>query len=65
MAEVLTINEALKRAQAEGIPLPETALRRCVKNGQIPAVYAGKKALIFWPNLVKFVCGGGDNGAGF
>ena len=46
MADVLTINEALKRAQAEGIPLPETALRRWVKNGEIPAVYAGKKALL-------------------
>lgn len=63
MADVLTINEALKRAQAEGIPLLETALRRWVKNGQIPAVYAGKKALIFWPNLVKFVCGGESHDA--
>ena len=61
MADVLTINEALKRAHAEGIPLPETALRRWVKSGEIPAVYAGKKALIYWPNIVKFVCGGMNN----
>lgn len=64
MADVLTINEALKRARAENIPLPETALRRWVKNGQIPAVYAGRKAMIYWPNLMNFLQGGGNNGAG-
>ena len=63
MADVATINETLERARAEGITLTETALRRWVKNGQIPAVYAGKKALIFWPNLVKFVCGGESHDA--
>ena len=63
MADVLTINEALKRAQAEGIPWPETALRRWVKNGEIPAVYAGKKALLYWPNVVRFVCGGESHDA--
>ena len=63
MADVATINETLERARAEGIPLPETALRRWVNNGQIPAVYAGKKALIFWPNLVKLVCGGESHDA--
>lgn len=61
MADVATINETLERARAEGIPLPETALRRWVKNGEIPAVYAGKKALLYWPNVVRFVCGGTDN----
>lgn len=61
MADVATINETLKRARAEGIPLPETALRRWVKSGEIPAVYSGKKALIYWPNIVKFVCGGMNN----
>ena len=61
MADVATINETLKRARAEGIPLPETALRRWVKSVEIPAVYSGKKALIYWPNIVKFVCGGMNN----
>lgn len=61
MADVLSINETLKRARAEGIPLPETALRRWVKNGEIPAVYAGRKCLLFWPNVVRFVCGGMNN----
>lgn len=61
MADVATINETLERARAEGIPLPETALRRWVKNGEIPVVYAGKKALLYWPNVVRFVCGGMNN----
>lgn len=58
MADVMTIRETLMRAQQEGMPLPETALRRWVKGGQIPAVYAGKKALLFWPNVTRFVQGG-------
>ena len=53
----MTIHEAVRRSKAEGIPIAETALRRWVKDGTLPATYAGRKALIFWPNLVKLLCG--------
>lgn len=65
MHDVATINQTLARAKAENMYIPETALRRWVKTGQVPAVYAGKKALIYWPNLMNFLQGGGNNGAGF
>ena len=52
-----TINQTLRRAKEEGLGISETALRRWVKEGQIHAVFAGKKALIYWPTLMKFLCG--------
>ena len=33
--------------------LPENALRVMVRNGEIPAVYSGKKAFINYENLVR------------
>lgn len=55
--DVLTINEAVARSKLEGVPIPETALRRWVRNGDIHAVYTGKKALLYWPAVKKFLCG--------
>lgn len=55
---VLTIPEAIKRSKDEGIPIAEVALRRWVKEGKLPVAYAGRKALIYWPNLVNLVCCG-------
>ena len=46
---ILTINETVTRSKLEGIPVPETALRRWVRDGTLPAAFAGRKALIFWP----------------
>jgi predicted site-specific integrase-resolvase len=57
--EMATINQTLARAKAEGLGIPETALRRWVKNGDVPAVYAGNKALIYWPALMAFLSGKG------
>lgn len=54
---VLSINEAVARSKLEGLPVSETALRRWVKDGTLHATYAGRKALIFWPNVVKLLCG--------
>ena len=55
--EVATIPLTLERARAEGLAVPETALRRWLHEGKIPAVYVGKKALIYWPSFVSFVQG--------
>lgn len=54
---MLTINETVARSKLEGIPISESAVRRWVRNGDIHAVYAGKKALIYWPALLEFLCG--------
>lgn len=66
MREVLTIREAVARAKDEGLPVSEHTLRCWIKTGAIPVRHAGTKALIYYPNLVKYLqCdGGGDPVAG-
>ena len=54
---LLSINETVARSRLEGLSITETALRRWVRDGTLHATYAGRKALIFWPNLVKLLCG--------
>lgn len=56
MADVVTIREAVTRAKGDGIPVSEYALRMWVKQGAIPARKAGRKILLFYPNLVNYVC---------
>lgn len=56
-----TISKTAERAKAESLGVSEMALRRWVKSGQLPAVYAGNRALIFWPTLISFL-GGAANG---
>ena len=47
----------IKEAAAEaGVPV--YALRCWVKSGEVPAVYAGKKALINLDHLIDFLNGG-------
>ena len=63
MADVVTIREAVQRAKSDGLPVSEHALRQWVKTGAIPARKVGQKALLFYPNLVRYLqCeDGGDN----
>ena len=44
----------VKEVAATGI-LPEHALRYLLKNGQLPAVFTGKKALINYTALVDYL----------
>lgn len=62
MADVLTIREAVKRADAEQLPVSEYALRRLVRSGQIPVRMVGRKALLYYPQLVRYLqcLDGGD-----
>ena len=62
MREVLTIREAVARAKTEGLPVSEHTLRSWIKTGAIPVRHAGTKALVYYPNLVRYLqCdGGGD-----
>lgn len=62
MADVLTIPETLERARSEGLPVSEYSLRRWIKTGAIPSRNAGRKALVYYPALIRFLTceDGGD-----
>lgn len=55
MPNVVTIREAVQRAKADGLPVSEYTLRQWVRTGVIPARKAGKKQLLFYPNLVRYL----------
>lgn len=55
MPNVLTIREAVQRAKADGLNCTEYALRLWVRTGAIPARKVGQKALLFYPNLVRYL----------
>ncbi len=55
MREVVTIREAVQRAKADGLPVTEYTLRRWIKSGAIPVRNVGQKALLFYPNLVRYL----------
>lgn len=56
-SDILTIKDAAKRATGEGIAIPENFIRRLVKDGTIQAVQAGKKSLLYYPNLIEHFTG--------
>ena len=55
MANVVTIREAVQRAKADGMDISEYSLRHWVRTGAVPTRKVGQKALIFYPNLVRFL----------
>lgn len=55
MPNVVTIREAVQRAKADGLPVTEYTIRRWIKTGAIPVRTVGSKALLFYPNLVRFL----------
>lgn len=60
MCDVLSVREAVKRAKNEGLPISEGALRQWIRAGELPVRWAGNKALVFYPGLVRFIrCEGG------
>lgn len=62
MKNVLTIRETVQRAKADGLPVSEYSLRRWIKSGQLPVRQIGAKALLFYPNLVRFIqCDGRES----
>lgn len=56
MAEVMTVRAIVQRTKEDNIPISEYALRLWVKQGVIPARKAGRKLLIYYPNVVNYVC---------
>ena len=55
MPDVVTIREAVQRSKDEGIPVSEYTLRQWVKTGAVPVRKAGRKLLLYYPNLVKYL----------
>ena len=55
MADVLTIRTAVARAKEDGLPVSEYTLRSWIKTGRVPVVYAGTRALVYYPNIVKYL----------
>lgn len=64
MPNVLTIREAVQRANADGLHISEYTLRHWVRTGAIPTRKVGQKALLFYPNLVRYLqCDDGSDNA--
>ncbi len=59
-ADIATIGNTAARCKDENIPVGEKTLRRWVKEGKVPAVYTGRKALVSWANLMDFLTVGGE-----
>ena len=62
----ISINKTMPRmrcikAAAHELNISEYALRRWVKQGLVPAVYSGKKALINLDSLIAFLGGAVDD----
>lgn len=55
MANMVTVREAVQRAKSDGLPVTEYTLRHWIKTGAIPVRNVGSKALLFYPNLVRFL----------
>ncbi len=55
MTNVVTIREAIQRAKADGLPISEYTLRQWVRTGAVPTRKVGQKALLFYPNLVRYL----------
>lgn len=55
MPDVLTIRAAVARAKEDGLPVSEYTLRGWIKAGRVPVVYAGTRALVYYPNIVKYL----------
>ena len=55
MADIVTVRQAVERSKQDGFPVSEYTLRRWIKTGVIPIRKAGNKALIFYPNLLRYI----------
>lgn len=55
MRQTNTIRETLARCRAEGYAISEAALRGWVRTGAIPCVYVGKRALLVYDNVLRFL----------
>ncbi len=61
---ILTIGETVARAKECGMPITQYTLRKALRSGAIPCRIVGKKYLIAWDNVERWLmCSdGSDNG---
>lgn len=60
---ILTIQETVERSMQKGMPITQYTLRRALHSGAIPCRVVGRKYLIAWENVEKWlkcVDGAGD-----
>lgn len=57
VCKVGTIRQIHQRLVREGYQVSECALRRWIKEGILPAVYSGSKALISYHNVLEILTG--------
>ena len=55
MPDMLSIRESVQRARGDGMDISEYSLRHWVRTGAVPTRKVGQKALIFYPDLVRFL----------
>lgn len=55
MSELNTIRGTARRARDEGIPIPESALRRWVRSGELPCIRSGNRVYLSWSRVLEFV----------
>lgn len=62
---ILTIGETVARAKECGMPITQYTLRKALRSGAIPCRIVGKKYLIAWDNVERWLmCSdGSDNGS--
>lgn len=52
---ILTIKETVQRAAELGMPISEYTLRRAIRSGRIPCRIIGRKYLIAWQNVERYL----------
>ncbi len=50
-----SIRQTVAALREDGIAISENALRRWVKEGQLPALYSGSRAYLWYPNVITFL----------
>jgi len=59
--DTATIAETPRRLQADGHNISENMLRGLVRQGVLPAVKLGRKALLYYPNVIKLLTEGNND----
>ncbi len=59
--DTATIAETHRRLQADGHNISENMLRGLVRQGVLPAVKLGRKALLYYPNVIKLLTEGNNH----
>lgn len=64
MPDIMSISEIVERAKQDLLPVSEYALRRWVRTGAIPARKIGKKYLVSYSKVVRYLsCEDGQDNA--